>query len=281
MSALSKVFVVFIFILSIAFFGTTATLYKTRVDWRNAYNEHKKETEKSLDELRKVNSDLLGRIATFNSKLITNEAALNERTLKLNQALEDLKAQMQLATNHAANAAKSAQLATNTEELLKAEKAAYTALQDTLTKAKTELDNALEQKRIADAERDSMRLDLEKSQQELHSVKTELVKLSEDHDTAQLQLSAYIQRVGPLTGKPVNPVDALIKKVDEKEKLVLISAGKDQKVQLGDEFTVHRSGSFIGKVKVIKVFPDLCGAEIILLKDNAAIQEGDRATTQI
>ena len=60
MSALAKVFVVFVFMLSILFFGTSATLYLTREDWAKNYDEFKEEVTKSVDELKDRNETLKG-----------------------------------------------------------------------------------------------------------------------------------------------------------------------------------------------------------------------------
>ena len=60
MSALAKVFVVFVFLLSILFFGTSAPLYLTREDWATNYDTYKAAVEVKVSELEKNNSDLKG-----------------------------------------------------------------------------------------------------------------------------------------------------------------------------------------------------------------------------
>jgi hypothetical protein len=75
--------------------------------------------------------------------------------------------------------------------------------------------------------------------------------------------------------------DTSVKAVDGKEPLVLLSAGNDQKVKVGYVFIVYRGPEFIGEVKVIRVYQDLCGAEILFVKDGAEIRPGDKATTRI
>jgi len=77
------------------------------------------------------------------------------------------------------------------------------------------------------------------------------------------------------------PIHAKVNAVDPKEKLVVLSAGKDQKVENGYEFLVYRGGQFVGKVQVIKVYPDLSGARILFAKDGMEIEQGDSATTSL
>ena len=70
MSALAKVFVVFVFLLSILFFGTSATLYLTREDWAKNYDEFKEEVTKSVAELKARNSNLKGERDALEARLL-------------------------------------------------------------------------------------------------------------------------------------------------------------------------------------------------------------------
>ena len=285
MSSLAKVFVVFIFILSIAFFGTSATLFKTRTDWRGAYNKLEEASRKDVTDLGKANESLHSQLDNLDKSHAGVKANLDELASKLKQTLEDLKEEKTKAASNAANAAKSADVSLGLSKTLESEKATYAQLQESMTKVKSDLDNAIASKIKSDKDRDSMRLDLDKSQQELHGLKGEHLKLSEDFESMQLAVNALKARLGAdavsILGAVAPQIDAVVKEVDSKEKLVLLSAGKDQKVQLGYEFSVYRGGNFIATVKVIKVFPDLCGAEFILLSDGAEIQKGDKATTRL
>jgi len=284
MSALAKVFVFIVLVLSIIFFGTSATLFKTRTDWRTAYNRLEDESRKGLDEIKKVNAELHARNDSLDKTRINLEANNGELSKGNKQLNEDLKEERTKASLHQSNAAKSADTAAQIAKSLEAKETSFSELQKSLDKVKTDLDGALVQKSDADKSRDSMRLDLEKAQQELHALRMEHHNLVEEHDTLALKSRRYEEILGPdavaAAVSPV-PIDAVISAVESKEKLVVLSAGKDQKVQLGYEFTVYRGGEFVGKVKVIKVFPDVCGAEILFTKDGEDIQRGDKATTQL
>ena len=75
----------------------------------------------------------------------------------------------------------------------------------------------------------------------------------------------------------VEVIEAVVKAVDSGERLVVLSAGKDQGVVNGDEFVVFRGGALVCTVKVIKVFPDLCGAEMLDTTSGRETQAGDKA----
>ena len=249
MSALVKVFVVFIFVLSVAFFGTTATLFKTRKDWRSAYNSLEEATRKGLDEVRTKNEELHGTISSMEKTIIGLKAQQDELG-KSNKALvEDLSEEKKKVAGESAKAGKANDVAQQLAKNLEAEKTSYTQLQETLNKSKTDLDSAIALKAKSDSERDSFRLDLDKTQEELHVLRTRHKELSDKYDSLEIIMVQAKRLLGEnwaLATSAPRPIDGMVKAVDAKEKLVVLSVGKDQKVELGYEFTVYRGGEFIG-----------------------------------
>ena len=65
MSALAKVFVVLNFVMAVFFFSASATLFLTRVDWREAYKTYKSESAAQL----KILSDSQGKLRAANDEL--------------------------------------------------------------------------------------------------------------------------------------------------------------------------------------------------------------------
>jgi hypothetical protein len=284
MSALAKVFVVFVFLLSVVFFGASATLYKTRTDWKTSYLDYQKH---STDELKRLQLDI-GKKTDEVDKLTKSLAGLKSDNDKLStdkkQLMEDLKTEkgkVELAGKQVENANI---LSESLTKSLDSEKDLKKKVDDAHEQTKTALETALKGAHDATEARDTMRLDLAKSQEDLHVSRAEVQKLTNDYDTLEINYQALLKRLGPgdaPDATPAPPIDAIVNAVSNQEKLVLISAGKDQKVQPGFVFTVFRGDSFIGKVKVIKVYPDLAGASILFTKDGEAIQRGDKASTAI
>jgi len=284
MSALAKVFVVFVFLLSVVFFGASATLYKTRTDWKTSYLEYQKH---STEELKRLQLDI-GKKTDEVDKLTKSLAQLKSDNDKLStdkkQLMEDLKTEkgkVELAGKQVENANI---LSESLTKSLDSEKDLKKKVDDAHEQTKTALETALKGSHDATEARDTMRLDLAKSQEDLHVSRAEVQKLTNDYDTLEINYQALLKRLGPgdaPDATPAPPIDAIVNAVSNQEKLVLISAGKDQKVQPGFVFTVFRGDSFIGKVKVIKVYPDLAGASILFTKDGEAIQRGDKASTAI
>ncbi len=75
-------------------------------------------------------------------------------------------------------------------------------------------------------------------------------------------------------GQPA--IDGIVEAVNQSDQLVVLSVGKEQKVERGFLFAVNRGGETIGKVQVIEVYDDLSGARITYVKDANEIEVGDR-----
>ena len=69
MSALAKVFVVFVFLLSISFFATSATLFLTREDWATKYETYRTEVTHQVDLLEITADTLKGERDTLDDAL--------------------------------------------------------------------------------------------------------------------------------------------------------------------------------------------------------------------
>jgi hypothetical protein len=283
MSMLAKVFVVFILILSVVFFGTSATLFVTRTDWREAYNRYVTESNKELEQLKSTNTRIAGLYNSESTKVIQLKASEDQLGKELKQTKEDLseaRKKSEIANNNAKAANDVSQQLTET---LKAKDLAYQQIQEQLAKARGELDAARTLASDALKLRDSMRLDLEKTNEELHVARATYNELAQNYDTLEINWNAATGKYPELkkAGPAARPIDGLVTAVKPDANLVVLSIGREQKVETGYEFTISRGDKFIGKVKVLKVFPDLSGAEVLYTKEGEEIQQGDKATTSI
>lgn len=281
MSALAKVFVVFVFILSVVFFGTSATLFKIRYDWKTAYMELKQANTTAVNELEQRITELRGevdRTATELSNTKYRADQLAAEKLKLTSDLEQEKSNVEAARTELG---KMVTLMEQNQRNLQERDEKITSLESQISEKELQRSNAVENARVAKAERDSMRLDLQKTTQELSTARTEYASLSDKYDTLELLAQRYQTQYGPLVGPTLPPIDALVNAVDNEEQLVVLSKGKDDEVKTGYKFTVYRGDQFIGKVQVIKVYPNLCGARILFTKDDLQIRRGDTASTRV
>ncbi len=76
----------------------------------------------------------------------------------------------------------------------------------------------------------------------------------------------------------VPPIRGKVLGVDEEIKIVLLSVGREDKVEPNMRFILYRGAEFVGEVMVDKVYAQRCSARIVLVK--LPIMVGDEAATE-
>ena len=287
MSALAKVFVVFVFLLSILFFGTSAPLYLTREDWATNYDTYKAAVEVKVSELESRNNDLKGERDDLQDalRLVSEDELAKAGTIDvLRNALKGKDAQIadieaERETALAKNTASDNLNSSLTEQ--------NSTLTTQLSEAHDKRDSAIGAEKVANAEKFRMKRDLDATTQELHEARVEFSSLSEKFDSLELAYGAVEKKLGKdgieaiLSGLVSPPIDALVEEVDSNLKLVVLSVGRQDEVKEGVEFTIYREDKFVGKVRVNKVYENLAGARVLFTAEGSDIRQGDRATTRI
>jgi len=282
MSPLAKVFVLVNFVLSVAFFGSSATLFATRTNWREEALRYKKDSENELERVRESFKKQGGRLvdlAKNYEKLMVNYNTVSAEKIKLETTLTEARGELAKAHNRIDTEVKrGTQLDSRVQDLDKKNG----DLLQRRDQALKEAGDAKAQMEVATNEMQRSRLDLHKANERHSKTLIALNELTEKAQTMEFQLQA-LAKAGvdvDLIGSPP-PIDAVIQAVN-KEGLVVLSVGREQKVQEGYEFTVYRGDHFVGKVKVIKVYDELAGARVLYTaSDNDVIQVGDKAATQL
>ena len=287
MSALAKVFVVFVFLLSILFFGTSATLYLTREDWATNYDTYKAAVEVKVSELESRNNDLKGERDDLQDalRLVSEDELAKAGTIKsLNIELASKDAQI---AKIEAERSESINAKTATDNVNASLVSQNNTLTTQLSEAHDKRDSAIGAEKVANAEKFRMKRDLDATTQELHEARVEFSSLSEKFDSLELAYGAVEKKLGKdgieaiLSGLVSPPIDALVEEVDSNLKLVVLSVGRQDEVKEGVEFTIYREDKFVGKVRVNKVYENLAGARVLFTAEGSDIRQGDRATTRI
>ena len=281
MSPLAKVFVVVNLILSIAFFGSSATLFSTRVNWRERFEALKAENGKQLDEAKKKWEAVGTQIVLINgarTKLNADYNSVSADKNKIEGSLNEAKTKnSQLDLRIDSEVKEKTQLTSRLQDLDK-KNTDLTALLET---ARKEADDAKGTKENAVEEMTRFRVDLDRVNDELVKARIEYKDLKDKADSMRLELEAAIAAGFRPNSGSAPPINAIVQAVKAEDKLVVLSVGLNQKVQEGFEFTIYRGDKFIGKVRVVKVWDDLAGAQILYTSENDAVQVGDKAATQI
>lgn len=283
MSALAKVFVVFNLILSLVFFGTAATLFLTRQDMKVQYETYVAQAEDDLKALTERNEEQDRLIDDLRVALNNVEGSEVQLASQLEEKKKEL-SQEKTRANRAEDQRETAQReATQAMELQKEKERINKDLLARLEQANEKRDEALGQRQQAEEERNRIKRDLDAVQQELQVARVEYKELEEKFTTMETTLTALVAKYGEgITQFIATPqIDAQVDAVDADNRLVVLSAGRDQKVQPGYEFQVYRDDQFIGKVRVTQVFTDLSGAKVEFTHNGAQIRRGDKATTTL
>ena len=287
MSALAKVFVVFIFLLSILFFGTSATLYLTREDWATNYESYRTAVTAEVAKLEVRVNKLKGVRDSLDDALrlvSRDEIAKAEQVKKLGVELDGKNAQI---AQISAQRDESIIAKTATDNVNASLVSQNTTLTTQLREAHDNRDTAIDAQKVANAEKFRMKRDLDATTTELHEARVEHSALDDKYSSLELAYGAVEKKLGKdgieaiLSGLVSPPIDALVEEVDANLSLVVLSVGSQDEVKEGAEFTIYREDKFVGKVRVNKVYENLAGARVLFTAEGADIKQGDRATTRI
>ena len=287
MSALAKVFVVFIFLLSILFFGTSATLYLTREDWATNYESYRTAVTAEVAKLEVRVNAIKGERDTLDDALrlvSRDELAKAEQVKKLRVELDGKNAQI---AQISAQRDESINAKTATDNVNASLVSQNTTLTTQLREAHDNRDTAIDAQKVANAEKFRMKRDLDATTTELHEARVEHSALDDKYSSLELAYGAVEKKLGKdgieaiLSGLVSPPIDALVEEVDANLSLVVLSVGSQDEVKEGAEFTIYREDKFVGKVRVNKVYENLAGARVLFTAEGADIKQGDRATTRI
>jgi hypothetical protein len=63
--------------------------------------------------------------------------------------------------------------------------------------------------------------------------------------------------------------------------LVMLNVGEGDQVRAGDEFVIFRGSTYVARVRVVQVYPDMAGARILRNHLKSPIKRGDEAATKV
>jgi hypothetical protein len=283
MSVLAKVFVIIIFVFSIAFLTVSSALYHHKMNWREQffkitqdYRKLKERDDATIEALNRKISDYKDYIEDRENKIVDLQARIEE----IGQKFRDSRTNLALETQEMAL------LLTDHSRVIMVLK----GRDDEIRRLTSERDffqrkfqEMMAQKNTAEnqvARLTNIKLDLEKDKSDLLKSYTQTRKELNDKKLVLQKLRDFgipVEKIVLL--QPPPPIDAEVVAYDDPTRLVLLSVGRKQGVEEGYEFTIYRGTRFIARVKVEKVLPDLSGCRIIF--EVAKIQKGDLAATRL
>jgi len=254
MSTLSKLFVVMILVLALILLGVNATLFAMRADFKHKFVE---ETRHHYQSLQIKNAELADS-GTRNQLLADANTALKRDNEQLTVEINSVKAQ---------NAAHVTELANKQNEIDKLVAGVNTygrqlevqlqQVSDALARVeeyKKRAAEAFNKAAMADQDRLYRIQEAERLSKDLGSLENQYQELARDRQRLQETIAALSQSGVPVD--KVAPRKALAGQVNAvagELDLVVISIGRDAGVNEGDDFTVYRGSTFVGKVTIDRV----------------------------
>lgn len=279
MSTLAKILVIVNLVLAVAFFGVTSTLFMTRYNWRLSYEELKTETAAALQtqmdsfEPYKAN---MNNLRTENRGLLESRNALQATNKTLNDEVANLKTE--IGDLRSVNESQLA-LLKEKEEAVQRLTDNVASLNSTNDDLRSAQERALDEKKAAVEAYTSLSIDLSKTQEELTNARASLTEANQQVDKYEVMIAQAKANGMDIEIYQQPQIEGRIEAVSSEEDIVVLSVGKDQKVQHGHLFSVRRGANYIGKLEVIDVYQDLSGARVIYLKENETLEPGDTIET--
>jgi hypothetical protein len=277
MSGLAKVFLVINVILTILFLGTAATLFSVRKDWKaqsleleQAYETKAKE---QLEDVKKLETSL-GAWTSVASAQIAEITDLYARNKKLTDDLASTSQSLAKVTTERDN--KDALLKQRETELtgLSGQVSSLTTKFETATKT---LEEANETARKMRQVADGATMDAGATMDELAATMKERETLRLENE--QLKIKIDLCEKGYPGGEGTTPT-LKGKILGVQDDLVVLSLGKDDKVEPGMVFAVSRGSTYLGDITIKQVYKDMSGGQIVYIVEGAQIREGDDAETK-
>lgn len=285
MSLVAKVFVVLNLLVSIAFVVFAANVWTAQTKWHKMYEVEKTRNVEWLANTQKRELEL-ARDVVYRERLVDEgKKQLVALQLKFNEARDrELQVGTELAQVKNARDMMQAQ-----NEELQREVRRYA---EELQKSKSVI---LKQQQAVVVERENaVRARNEKSEMEneLNVVKQNYATLQRDKHQLEQDLALQTGRIEGLLkrGVPVAQllgedasaqpsVDAQVLAVKPDAGLVMLSAGSQQSVKTGFQFTISRGDQYVAKVQVDRVYPDMCSAKVVpgMLKQEIQVHDEARS----
>lgn len=280
MSSIGKILVVVNLVLSLVVLGAAGSLLQrtetTKADYDNVVTA-KDALQQELDEAR--------------NEALAKERQLSQEKLLLQQENDDLK----VARDNATRTANKLELdnqqlrddITKINSKLDALETSFQStnqrnneLVDANAQLRTDAMNAQQAQADAEEARREAEDALAQAQALIADLQGQVASLQEDVRDAQ-NLVSYAQASGvDMAGvQAAPPLDGAVVEVDNQYNFVILDKGGRDGVKSGFLFDIHRSGQWLGQVKVDKVYDDYCTARIV--EKAGEMRRFDQASTYL
>jgi hypothetical protein len=271
MTLLGKVFTSLLFVLSVIFFVIAIMVNATHINQKVAAQTAQAAAQASQEKNRQLTTQL----EVAKNELALEQVARRSALAALQTQLESMKNELSSKESVLANLQAAHTALVQTEQATQAE-----------LKAKTD-DNELLRKQNVDAVEDRNQLfqrlvdakdSYNKLQGNYQALSKRAKQAADDYALAMEKLE--ILGITPSTPLEAPAVNGLVLEVASNG-LVEVSLGRDDGMREGFTLDVHRSGQYLGRLKVKRVADDKSVAEILTGFQRGYIRKGDRVDSKL
>jgi archaellum component FlaC len=281
MSTLSKLFVVMVLVLALVLLGVNATLFAMRADFKHKWVE---ETRHHF-QTQMVNSAQM-------SEMTSRIALQNEALAALRTDLENKQNDLNSVTGRLASTEKELQTRNTDVEKLNTNLSTLTRAVETqgqqVATFEAEAKAHRERANAANARAMTAEQNLQYRIQEVTALTKDLGSLENQHQELARERQRLQEIIANLNARGIDTTGVAPRKalsgqvtaVASELDLVVISIGRDAGVNEGDEFTIYRGNSFVGKIAVDRVDRAWASGRITL-KGKEDPRIGDQASNNV
>ncbi|MHC5034478.1 MAG: hypothetical protein ACYTFZ_05540 [Planctomycetota bacterium] len=281
MTALSKVLVVLLLILSVAFAASQVILNARRADYAAKYvdaakklantAEQRNEAQRALndvtDKLEKTKSDLEGQVQALSDSLANERAQsadLERDRESLTLSVRDLTDAVNRADGNIAVR----------EETIK-------ELQSTIQQRDANLKQHLTsietlERTVADRE-----ATIGKLEHDITEGQKAYKELAESEERLQAIMAELVRRKVQVPPVPLPLINGRIVRIDMEHEAAVVDKGSAAGVKPNTEFTIYNDEGYVARLVIHDVQQDISVGRIRLLADGKEIRQGDKVTTEI
>lgn len=287
MSIIARVFVVLNFILSIIFLTFAMVVWTARTKWQKMYELERTANIEIKKAAQDKELDLARAVATRDVVLMSRRQDIVSKLAQIN----DLRDRISELMTQVGIAKAEAEMARALNDQLMSKLARSDEQRDKANHVIIKQQQALEVARANETKARNERAEMEN---ELNALRQTYAQVLRDKKGVEEDLSVQTQRIQTAlkngvpaemiigtdpeaTQAPLPP--ARVVAVKPELDLIMLSIGSNNGAKPGYRMTVSRGDQYLSKCEILRVYPDMCSAKLLLKKGE--VQINDEATSRV
>ncbi len=284
MSTLAKVFVVLNLVFAVIYLGITAALLSKQENWYHKHENLRVTHEKDMKDKGEQINGLQAEVTRLTAANQTDRSEINRLNAELKSENEKYQNEAKKYNDLNTELGKLREKYETLSKDLEEQRQGNVRLSAENDQLKANLDEAVKIKEQNIDDKMRLSKELEDAKMVLDNLEKAHVELAKRNQENENIIANYLAKLKIRIPQELVKAPAIAGRVigvSDQYNLVMISVGDQDGVKEGYEFTISRGKEFVGRVKVDKVFPDMCAASALEEYQREKIQKGDEARTRV